>query len=276
MSSASPAPGVFARLWPVFLVLLGAASLRWRFLALPAGFATFIGLVALPRPSDALLPRARWWLAAGALCSGVGVIRFLVVDAMPGIVGGGRSAVEQQAVSRLRDVLFAEDAMRRAAWIDPDRDGVGSAAFLEELCGGPPLRGQAPRATPVLHCDELVPSPLGPAARSGAYLYTICLPTPGGDWSATPGGSASNVDEEAAERHFVAFAWPSAAPAFDSAFSIDEHESIRVTMLPEPNAAGARRFAASCADALARPWQAWKDKKPRTELPGDPANAAGR
>jgi hypothetical protein len=271
MSPASPGSGLFTRFWPVFLLLLGAASLVWPFLALPAGFATFIGLVALPRPSEASLPRARWWLAAGALCSGVAVVRFLVVDAMPGIVGGGRSAVEQQAVSRLRDVLFAEDAMRRAAWIDPDHDGIGSAAFLEELCGGPPLRGQPPRETPVLHCDELVPSALGPAARSGAYLYTICLPAPGGGWSATPGGS---VDEEAAERRFLAFAWPSSAPVFDSAFSIDEHENIRVVKLPEPSAAGARRFAASCADALGRPWQVWKNKKPRADLPGDPATPA--
>jgi hypothetical protein len=260
------APSFFSRYWPVLLALLGAASVLWPMLGLPAGFASFLGLVALRRPSEAELPFVRGWLILAALCSSAGVLRFLVVDAMPGIVGGGRSAVEDMAVSRLRDVLFAEDAMRRAGWIDPDHDGIGSAASLEELCGGPPSRGQAPRATPVLHCDELAPSALGPAARSGAYLYTVCLPSPAGGWSAASGAA---VDEEAAERRFVAFAWPDAQSPFERAFSIDEHENIRVAQLP-PAAAGARRFAASCAAALeGLPWQAWRNKKPRPDLPGD-------
>jgi hypothetical protein len=249
------------------LLLLGAASVLWPLLGLPAAFASVIGVVALRPPTDAELPHARWWIAVGALCSAIGLVRFLVVDAMPGIVGGGRSAVEQQAVSRLREVLFAEDAMRKAGWIDPDRDGIGSAASLEELCGGPPLRGQAARPTPVLHCGELVPSPLGPAARSGAYLYTVCLPTPEGSWSAASG---TDVDEEAAERRFVAFAWPESPAPFDSAFAIDEHENIRVVELPRA-AAGTRRFAASCAEAQGRPWQVWRNKKPRPDLPGDSA-----
>jgi hypothetical protein len=267
------APSFFARYWPVLSLLLGLASVLWPLLGLPAAFASFMGIVALRRPPEAQLPLARWWLIIGALCSSVGVVRFLVIDAMPGIVGGGRSAVEQQAVSRLRDVLFAEDAMRRAAWIDPDRDGIGSAASLEELCGGPPLRGQAPRPTPVLHCGELAPSALGPAARSGAYLYTLCLPTPGGGWSAASG---TPVDEETAERRFVAFAWPENPGPFTTAFSIDEHENIREAALPAAGSVeGARRFAASCAEALQElPWQVWKNKKPRPELPGDSARGS--
>jgi hypothetical protein len=242
----------------------------WPLLGLPAAFASLIAVVALRHPTEAELPHARWWIALGALCSGVGLVRFLVIDAMPGIVGGGRSAAEQQAVSRLRELLFAQDAMRRAAWIDPDRDAIGSAASLEELCGGPPLRGQAARPTPVLHCGELVPSPLGPAARSGAYLYTVCLPLTGGGWSAASGAA---VDEEAAERRFVAFAWPPSPAPFESAFSIDEHENIRVVELPLA-ASGTRRFAASCAEAQNLPWKVWKNKKPRPDLPGD--SASGR
>jgi hypothetical protein len=259
---------MFQRRWPIGLAMLGTASALWPWLGLPAGFAAFIGVVALRRPSNAELPGARVWLWAGALLSAVGLMRFVAEDAMRGIVGGGRTAVEQVAVSRLRDVLFAEDAMRRAGWIDPDRDGVGSAAALEELCGGPPLRGQAPRETPVLHCGELAPTPLGPAARSGPYLYTLCLPTPGGGWSA----SASPVDEEAAERRFIAFAWPSAESPFDQAFFIDEHENIRVARLPAA-APGGTRFPATCAGALEQlDWQAWRAKKPRSGLPGDPAS----
>lgn len=263
-------PPFFDRYWPVLLLVLGAGSVLWPYLALPAAFATSIGLIALPRPGASDLPRTGWWLAAGTLASAIGMFRFVIL-AMPGIVGGGRMAVEQEAVSRLRDVSFAQDAMRRAGWIDPDRDGVGSAASLSELCGGPALRGQAERSTPVLHCGDLVPTALGPAARSGAYLYTVCLPALGGGWSAW----GASVDEEAAERHFVAFAWPDASP-FDSAFSIDQHENIRVVPLrasasaPAVPGSPAPDFAASCSAALdVLPWQVWRGKKPRTELPGD-------
>jgi hypothetical protein len=267
----SASPSFFARRWPVLLLALGVTSVLWPYLGLPAAFATTIGLVALPRPAPGDLPRASWWLAAGSLASAVGMFRFVLL-AMPGIVGGGRMAVEQEAVSRLRDVSFAQDAMRRAAWIDPDRDGIGSAASLAELCGGPPLRGQSERPTPVLHCGELVPTALGPAARNGAYLYTVCLPTPGGGWST----SGASVDEEAAERHFIAFAWPEASP-FESAFFIDEHENIRVAPVPlRANSsattgpgAPAPELAPSCGAALDLPWQVWRGKKPRTELPGD-------
>jgi hypothetical protein len=253
----------------VLLVLLGLASVFLPVLALPAAFASFIGLVALRPPPSSTLPRPRWWIVAGALAASVGMVRFVATLAMPGIVGGGRRAVEQEAVSRLRDVLFAEDAMRRAGWIDPDADGIGSAAHLEELCGAPPRRGQAPRATPVLHCGDLVPTPLGPAARNGAYLYTVCLPMHGGGWSAAPGGG---VDEELAERRFVAYAWPAetAEGKFDDVFFIDEHENILTARLPS----GA--LPPACDAALVAPgWQPWRGKRPRPDVPGDVGAAGG-
>lgn len=269
MTSPYAPSALFARYWPVLLLLLGAASVFWPVLALPAAFASCVGLVAMRPPPPSELPRPRWWIVGGALAASVGMVRFVATLAMPGIIGGGRRAVEQQAVSRLRDVLFAQDAMRRAGWIDPDADRVGSAAFLEELCGAPPRRGQAPRATPVLHCGELVATRLGPAAQSGAYLYTVCLPMLGGGWSATPTGRG--VDEELAERRFLAYAWPREATEarLDDVFFIDERENIRVAALP----AGA--LPPACESALADPaWQAWRGKRPRPGLPGDVGNAA--
>lgn len=260
-------PTFFGRFWPLLLALLGLVAALWPWFALPAAFASLVGVVALRRPSEAELPRARLWILAGSALAVLGLGRFLVEDAMPGIVGGGRRAVEQRVVSRLRDLLFAQDAMRRAGWIDPDGDGIGSAAWLEELCGGPPRRGQALRPTPVLHCGELIATALGPAARSGPYLYTSCLPAPGGGWAA----AGAPVDEEAAERHFIAFAWPERHGPFERAFFIDEHENIRVALLPAPAQGAATPFAASCAAALEGPeWQVWKGKQPRSDLPGDP------
>lgn len=252
---------LLARFWPVSLLLLGAAAVLWPWLALPAAFASLVGLLALPLPAPEQLPRPRWWLVLGALAAAVGMLRFIVRDAVPGIIGGGRRAVEDQVVSRLRDVLFAEDAMRRAGWIDPDHDGIGSAAFLSELCGGPALRGQPAREMPVLHCGELEPSALGLAARVGVYLYTSCLPIAGGGWSGRPDAV---IDEEAAERRFIAYAWPIADGPFDRAYFIDEHENIRIS--PD----GLTPNQLRCDSALTGPaWQAWKNKKPRTGLPGD-------
>lgn len=262
------------RSWPLGLMLLGAAAVAWPLLALPAAFACFIGALALPRRSGG---RERWLLLAAALGSSVGLFRFILTEAMPGIVGGGRRAVQQHAVSRLREVLFAQDAMRRAGWIDPDADGVGSAAFLSELCGGPPLRGQPRRETPVLSCGELIDTPLGPAARSGAYLYTVCLPQRAGGWSADP---QSAVDEERAERSFVAYAWPQAATTFDRLFFIDQNENI-LTAAPAPpgTSEAARGLGLTCEAALgaakAQEWAPWRDKKPRPgPLPGS-TNPAG-
>lgn len=262
MSEAPVATRFWARFWPLLLLLLGVLAALWPVLALPAAFASLLGWLALRLPSRQDLPWPRLWLVLGTLGAALGMLRFVVQEAVPGIVGGGRRAVEDQVVSRLRDVLFAEDAMRRGGWIDPDRDGVGSAAFLSELCGGEPLRGQAPRETPVLHCGELEASALGPAARLGAYLYAVCLPLASGGWSARPGDA---LDEEAAERRFVAYAWPGGDSPFSSAYFIDEHENIRVSP------AGALRGEPPRCDAALTgpPWPAWKDKKPRAELPGD-------
>lgn len=260
---------IWSRFWPMLLLLLGACAALWPVLALPAAFASLLGWLALRLPSPAELPRPRLWLVLGTLGAVIGMLRFVVLQAVPGIVGGGRRAVEDQVVSRLRDVLFAQDAMRRSGWIDPDRDGIGSAAFLSELCGGEPLRGQAARDTPVLHCGELETSALGPAARVGAYLYAVCLPLARGGWSARAGDA---VDEEAAERRFVAYAWPSGDGRFSSAYFIDEHENIRVS--PDGSTWGE---PPRCDAALASPpWPAWKDKAPRATLPGDaPGEAAG-
>lgn len=265
-------------MWPLGLLALALGSVLWPFAALPAAFFSFIAAVTWPRRSGRP-SRGRWLLVVAAVASCIGVVRFILTEAMPGIIGGGHRAVQQQAVSRLREVLFAQDAMRRAGWIDPDGDGIGSSAFLTELCGGTPLRGQAELPTPVLSCGELVDTPLGPAARSGAYLYTVCLPSAAGGWSAQPG---PHVDEERAERHFVAYAWPEAGTPFDSLFFIDPHENILWAQVTPRSAPGVAADAtptcdAALGDAVSHGWTPWRDKKPRPgPLPGDTAPGRGR
>jgi hypothetical protein len=274
-NAAHEAPRDRAPVWPLLLLgLLAGVALLWPPLALPAGFACFIAVIkAWSAPS----PRSRRaWLAVAmaSLLATIAVVRFVMLEAMPGIVGGGRQAVEQRAVSRLREVLFAQDAMRRAAWIDPDRDGVGSAAFLGELCGEGAVRGQPQRDTPVLHCSELVRTPLGPAATAAGYLYTVCLPLAAGGWSAVPG---SSLDEERAERSFVAYAWPAPGAPFNLAFFIDEHENILSLDLSEQFGKGDRAavpeaFGLTCESALGagrQRFRPWRGKRPRENLPGE-------
>lgn len=278
-----PADAPLARATPAgppLLLCAAVAALIWPALALPTAFACFIGfLTAPPRAAKGARSGRVLTFSAGALAF-VGLVRFVVTWAMPGIVGGGRQAVEQRAVSRLRDVLFAEDAMRRAGWIDPDRDGVGSAAFLEELCGEPPRRGQAERATPVLSCSELVTTPLGPAALAAGYLYTVCLPTRAGGWSALPD---SVIEEERAERSFIAYAWPAPGTPFEHAFFIDAYENISSLDLIElfgrtDRAELPEAFGLTCEAAFG-PWRErfrpWRGKQPRQSLPGDGTAAAG-
>jgi hypothetical protein len=110
----------------------------------------------------------------------------------------------------------------------------------------------------------LVPTALGPAARVGAYLYTVCLPLIGGGWSAEPGAA---LDEQAAERRFIAYAWPAAGGPFSRVYFIDEHDSIRVSPAAAPGVSSGA--PPRCDPAASSAWPAWKDKKPREALPGD-------
>src|SRR5690242_13396501 len=167
------------RLW-LYVALLAACAASVVVLKLAPFLlvGSFVAFVALPRE------RAAWlaWLVAGAgLLATIGFLRFLVLEAMPGIVQGGTRATENAAVSKLREILFAEDSLRKKAEIDPDQDGVGSAGLLGELSGAVGLRGGRVLFPPLL---EHVPAPLetrvGEAVEMGGYLFMICLPQPGG------------------------------------------------------------------------------------------------
>jgi hypothetical protein len=210
-------------------------------------------------------------LIVAAVASLIGLMRFLVVEAIPVIVAGGNRFTEQRAVSRLREILFAEDSARRLASHDPDRDGIGSALLLGELTQELPVRGQASLRAPLLEgYPKQSDTSLGPASEIGGYLLLVCVPKQGGGFTARP---VDAVDDELAERRFIAYAWPSGtAPGLTEAVAIDEHERIVVA----PARGGLRfGFAAppSCDDTLADAtkdaWQPWKKKQPRSTLPGD-------
>jgi hypothetical protein len=247
------------------------ASLHFVKLGLFAAVGTFIAWVSLPRAKASELRRERWLLGLAALASGVGFVRFLIEEAVPGIVAGGNRATEARAISRLREISFAQDGARRLGSRDPDRDGVGSALLLGELTGELGVRGGEPLAAPLLESyPRLIETALGPACELGGYYFAVCLPRQGGGFTARPG---EPVDEEQAERRLIAYAWPtSSAPGLTSAIALDQHENIWLA----PAALGKRLGSAAppaCDDVLAPStrgdWQPWRDKQPRRTLPGD-------
>lgn len=260
-------------LWRCVVVLLaGLVSIYFTKLGLFAAVGTFIAWASLPKRRAPELARERLllWLAAAA--SLVGLVRFIALEALPGIVQGGSRFTEQRAISRLREVLFAQDSARRLGSHDPDGDGVGSAPLLGELTGELPLRSGDKLPAPLLESfPPLRETALGPASEIGGYLILVCVPKLGGGFTATPGEA---VDEERAERRFIAYAWPSGtAPGLESALSLDEHERILIA----PSRPGLRFGYAtppSCADVVAPEtrdaWKPWRNKQPRTTLPGSP------
>jgi hypothetical protein len=250
-----------------------ASSLIVSKLALFALVGTLIAWAALPKRPARELRFERLLVAAAALCSIAASVRFAVTEAMPGIVQGGTSAAEQRAVSRLREILFAQDVLRKKGLHDPDGDGIGSAALLAELTGEDGVRGARRLAPPLLeNYPKLVDTPIGPAAEIAGYLFLVCLPLPGGGFGADEG---REIDEEAAERRFLAYAWPITQGAGRSAFFLDEHERILsadASFQPGHEKRSGHGHPPPCDDALApatrAEWRPWRDKKPRRHLPG--------
>jgi hypothetical protein len=255
-------------------VLAAAAallSIYFTKLGLFAAVGTFVAWASLPRLPNEELRRERRLLLVAALAASVGLVRFLIVEAIPGIVAGGNRFTEQRAISRLREILFAEDSARRIAAHDPDQDHVGGALLLGELTGELGVRRGNRLPVPLLESyPRQVDTSVGPASEIGGYFLIVCLPKPGGGFTAQPNDA---VDEELAERRFIAYAWPSGtAPGLDNAVALDEHEHISLA----PAKAGLRYgFAAppSCDDSVATEtrgaWTAWRHKQPRQRLPGD-------
>lgn len=254
----------------------GVASLVETRLAV---FAVLLLIIALASVSSTRTPprgQTAWtWVLSGALVISIlGLGRFIFQEALPGISEAKGRDSSKRAVSLLREIYFAENAMRRYAMIDPDGDGVGGAGRLAELTGHAPARGRrnlqtlplAPRLAPLIETAH------GPATEHEGYLVLVCVPKAGGGLTAQ---MADPVDEERAERRWIAYAWPQASGLpHKQAYAIDEHEGI--FELDNENERGLIYVGAAYAppcDALVRPegprFRPWGGKKPRLDLPGD-------
>ncbi len=248
-------------------------------------FAVLLLVIALASATRLAGVRRRSFsiaLGAALALSVLGLGRFVLQTALPGIVGAAARASGGRAVSVLREILFAQDASRRLALIDPDGNRVGGAGRLSELTGATKARGTFELETPPLapYLMPRVATPQGAAAEEAEYLYLVCVPGKDGKLTAR---DADPVDEHAAERRFVAYAWPSRDTAQQvTAFFIDEHERILESKNLAPGSTPGKRTlrlvgpqgAPSCDDAVAADtaseWQVWQKKSPRQSLPGLP------
>jgi hypothetical protein len=254
------------------LLVVGAAALLIPPLSVPAGVLILILTLSFPSARRLRVP---FFAVVGLSAAGTlgGLVRFALSNAMLGIVETGQSITATTALSKLREIVSAEDVQRRTARWDPDHDGIGSAALVGALAGVLPMRPGALPVPPLLSHEwqRSVETPTGPAALVSGYLFMVCVPAASGGFTARPDQA---VDDELAERRFVAYAWPSEhAGGIGAAFFADEHE--RLSFIDPPRGAapffGAARPPA-CDEALgprAGDWKPWKNKQPRERLPGD-------
>ena len=135
-----------------------------------------------------------------------GVVRF------GGCCGCRSNANEAAAIATLQNLVTAQRRFADERRRDHDRDDRGEFGWLAELAGSVGIDGMpgpAARPVPLLTAAfrEVV---AGRVQRSG-YWFAVFLPGPGGTWlgEADLGGGAGRVlDVDAAERDFVAYAWP--------------------------------------------------------------------
>lgn len=269
-------PSLLARL--TLLVVLAVVGVWETRLSLVAGFLTLMAVVSRA-VRGAPVAHKRWAWSLVVVCSvlsTVGFIRFVIAEAIPGVIAGGRAAAEKHAVAYLRTIVAAQDYMRRSATKDHDRDHVGSAGSLAELAGRRPLGATA----------QLDQNPLYVTAdqwlaesgfiASGAYIYRVCLPAMAGGW-VDPGVTdpSSVVDQERAEREYLVYGWPkTSSPGSPTAVYVsDALEAIRI--LDQPPASPESRYAgegapAPCDLVDTNPdFEPWNNKAPRATLPGD-------
>ncbi len=256
--------------------LAGGLSLASIFVVEISVFAVLVLVIALAATTRLNHPKKQWivWGLSGAMVLAlVAMTRFVLGDALAGIIEARGRATSARAVSMLREILFAQDALRRYGFIDPDGDGIGSAGTLGELSGVHDVRGGATLDSPPLapRYAPQIRTAAGPALRRNGYLYLVCLPAPRGGWSVRPG---EPVDDEKAERTWIAYAWPATAEAPQTtAYFIDEHETILESPNVEENGLRlvGKRAAPRCSDRQDNPgqWKPWRDKMPRKRLPGD-------
>jgi len=234
-------------LWPVVAaVVVSALSVVFPLVGL-------VSMIAVLLVSITQQGKPRMIVAVvGGLLSTVGMARFVIEEAVPGIVQGGQRSAEEKAASRLREILWAERRALELKVRDDDKNGVPEFVPMAVLTD-PNATGGNLILSPVAYRD------LGQGAfQAEGYAYRVFLPE----------------DAAGTEKHFIAYAWPMLSGAVGRrAFMLDEVENIcetrnvqgysGVEKMPQMFAAmeSASFTAPRCERTLdSGAWKPWKKK----------------
>lgn len=201
------------------------------------------------------------------LCA-AGLYRFAVEWMMPNLVSAGQRAAEERAVSRLREILWAERRVKELGYVDSNRDGNSEFALLPELAGTARRPSVGPAAA-VLKPEFYRSVGQAPAVfQSEGYLFALYLPALG-----TSAGASTiddPVDARLAERQFVIYAWPHLLDQSGRrVFAIDQNDHICETVnphgyagldaAPSPSAAPLEAGFSSCGrGGDGDSWRRWR------------------
>lgn len=188
-------------------------------------------LIFFAPPSDKG-PTAIPALILAILAISVGFTYFLVTEAVPGIIEGGRRAAGKTAVSTLRTLYWGQNLFRQQALVDQNGNGVGEFGFFGEMTGVAPLRGSQERSPAGIlrpRFFKLAEGALAGIAINGPYCYVIYLPGEGGPLIEDAQGKVgeNGASAELQESHWIAYAWPLEVGATsDKVYFINQFEEI--------------------------------------------------
>ena len=250
------------------VLILSAIGFFYPILAIPAFLFMIILSTSIPEDHPS---RRRELMILGlslTLCL-TGIAKFIISDGMKGIVEAGYRATGKKALTSLREIRIAQDILRKKAYLDYDKDGIGESAHLSELMGLDKARGTielpfAPLRNNFARLETVGDAQIG--YRSGYYLM-VCLPTADNGWTAHP---STLPDNEAAEANFRAYAWP--AEPFKSTttvYFINALEEISMFDNEDFQIVGLdKRPDCMSRESTELAWAAWRNKKPRSKPAG--------
>ena len=157
-------------------------------------FPSFWALPALAIPLGMVVTSGRWRWFVGVVGIPLVVLsfgRFALVYARPHFDAGDIEEGEKNALSRIREIYWAESQAHRNKL-----SATGRYLTFPELLGGSPALLKPALYTPVDAGRGVY--------QSEGYLYVIYLPGKDG----LPTVQADSVDPVAAGRSFAAYAWP--------------------------------------------------------------------
>ena len=250
------------------VLILSAIGFFYPILAIPSFLFMIILSTSIPEDHPSRKRELLVLALSLTLCL-AGIAKFIISDGMKGIVEAGYRATGKKALTSLREIRIAQDILRKKAYLDHDKDGIGESAHLSELMGLDKARGTielpfAPLRNNFSRLETIGDAQIG--YRSGYYLM-VCLPTSETEWTAHP---KTLPNDELAEANFRAYAWP--AEPFKSTttvYFINALEEISTFENKDFQIVGLdKRPDCKSRDNTELAWSAWRNKKPRSKPAG--------